>query len=236
MNIFAHRGYSGKYPENTMLAFEQAVASGAQGIELDVHLTKDGKLVIIHDELLARTTGKEGSVEDYTLKELMKINAGKPFSDMFDHTPIPSFEQYCTYIRDKDIISNVEIKTNIQYYDGIEGFLTEMVRKFDMGEKVLFSSFNWLSAVKIRELNPHIPCGLLFEDRSLRHIAYQAKSMGFAFVHPDKNLIDQEMVDECKALGIGLNVWTVNDKESLDRLEAWEVDGIITNYPPTCRP
>lgn len=236
MNIFAHRGYSGKYPENTMLAFEQAVVSGAQGIELDVHLSKDGKIVIIHDELLKRTTGVAGYVGDYTLKELVRINAGKTFSDAFGHTPIPSLEQYCTYIKDKDIISNIEIKTDLQYYNGIEEALSATVRKFDIGEKVLFSSFNWLSAVKIRQLNPHIPCGLLFEDRSIRHIAYQAKSMGFAFVHPDRRLIDQEMVDECKELGIGLNVWTVNDKEALQRMIDWQVDGIITNYPPTCRP
>ncbi|MBI9094536.1 MAG: glycerophosphodiester phosphodiesterase [Sphaerochaeta sp.] len=236
MNIFAHRGYSGKYPENTMLAFEQAVASGAQGIELDVHFSKDGKLVIIHDELLKRTTGKEGSVDDYTLDELVQINAGKVFSDKFGHTPIPSFEEYCAYVRDKDIISNVEIKTNLLYYTGIEEELSKSVKKFGIGEKVLFSSFNWLSAVRIRQLEGTIPCGLLFEDRSLRHIAYQAKSMGFAYIHPDRHLIDQEMVNECKELGIGLNVWTVNDKESLDRLREWEVDGIITNYPPTCIP
>ena len=236
MNIFAHRGYSGKYPENTMLAFERAVASGAQGIELDVHFSKDGKLVIIHDELLKRTTGIAGSVEDYTLDALMRMNAGKVFGDSFGHTPIPSFEQYCEYVKDKDIISNVEIKTNLRYYAGIEEELIQIIRKHGIGEKVLFSSFNWLSAVRIRDLAPHIPCGLLFEDRSLRHIAFQAKSMGFAYVHPDRRLIDQEMVSECRALGIGLNVWTVNDKESLDKMVEWEVDGIITNYPPLCRP
>ncbi len=236
MNIFAHRGYSGKYPENTMLAFEQAVESKAQGIELDVHFSKDGKLVIIHDELLKRTTGEEGSAEDYTLDELVRINAGKVFGDMFGHTPIPSFEQYCSYIRDKDIISNVEIKTNIRYYAGIEEELAKIVEKFDLSDKILFSSFNWLSATKIRHLMPHIPCGLLFEDRSVRHLAYQAKSLGFAFLHPDKHLIDQEMVNECKDLGIGLNVWTVNDRESLEKLSSWGVDGIITNFPPTCHP
>lgn len=236
MNIFAHRGYSGRYPENTMLAFEQAVSSGAQGIELDVHFSQDGKLVIIHDERLKRTTGKEGGVTDYTLDELVRINAGKPFSDMFGHTPIPSFEQYCAYIRDKDIYTNVEIKTDRQYYPGIEEELAKAIRKYDMGEKTLFSSFNWLSAVKIREEAPHIPCGLLFEETSLRHVAFQAKSMGFSYLHPDKNLIDQEMADECKAMGIALNVWTVNDKESLEKLARWEVDGIITNFPPTCVP
>ncbi|NBK20667.1 MAG: glycerophosphodiester phosphodiesterase [Spirochaetia bacterium] len=234
MNIFAHRGYSGKYPENTMLAFEQAVASGSQGIEMDVHFSKDGKLVIIHDETLKRTTGKEGSVTDYLLQELVQINAGKTFSDTFGHTPIPSFDEYCSFIRDKDIISNVEIKTNLQYYAGIEEELARTIKRHGIGDKVLFSSFNWLSAVKIRALAPHIPCGLLFEDRSLRHIAYQAKGMGFAYIHPDRRLIDQEMVNECKALGVGLNVWTVNDRESLDRMARWEVDGVITNFPPTC--
>ncbi len=234
MNIFAHRGCSGRYPENTMLAFEQAVAAHADGIELDVHFSKDGKLVVIHDEQLFRTTGKEGRVEDYTLDELVRIQAGRVFADKFGHTPIPSFEQYCQYIRDKDIITNIEIKANLQYYEGIEEALSDAVKKYALSEKVIFSSFNWLSAVTIRRLNPHIPCALLFEDRSIRHLAYQAKALGFDFLHPDFRLIDEEMVDECKQVGIGLNVWTVNDQETLDKLDHWGVDGIITNYPPTC--
>ena len=154
MKIFAHRGFSGNYPENTMLAFEKAVEVKSDGIELDIHLSKDGKLMIIHDEKLLRTTGFPGMVCDYTKDELVKINAGKTKEDKFGFTPIVEFEQYCNYIKDKNIITNIEIKTNNMYYPGIEEAAVEILKKYNLEEKVIFSSFNWLSVVKVKKIAP----------------------------------------------------------------------------------
>jgi glycerophosphoryl diester phosphodiesterase len=234
MKVFAHRGFSGAYPENTMLAFTQAVAAGADGIELDVHLSNDGKPVIIHDETLLRTTGKPGSVHDYTLDELTSINAGKTFDDKHGDTPIPAFETYCAYIRDKDILTNVEIKTDQVYYPGIEEIVREMVARYDLDDKIIFSSFNWLSVLAVKQLAPHISAGLLREDKALVHAAHIAKRFGIEYYHPGFDLLDDATVKECEGLGIGLNVWTVNTKERLDRLIKWNVAGVISNYPDMC--
>ena len=111
MKVFAHRGSSGTYPENTMLAFEKAVEEGCDGIELDVQLTRDGHVVVIHDEELERTTGTKGFVRDYTLEELKKFDAGKVKDGAFGFQGIPSFDEYCEFAAKKGIITNIEIKT-----------------------------------------------------------------------------------------------------------------------------
>jgi len=112
MKIIAHRGFSGLYPENTMLAFEKALEAGADGIELDIHLSKDGEVMIIHDEALKRTAGHPGAVSDYKRSELEKISAGKTQNDSFGFTPIPSLEEYLSFMaQHKDKFTNIELKT-----------------------------------------------------------------------------------------------------------------------------
>lgn len=233
MKVFAHRGFSGRYPENTMLAFQKAVEVGADGIELDVHESSDGQLVIIHDELLVRTTGREGSVSDYPLKELTKIKAAKTMGDRFDAT-IPSFEEYCDFASRNQIITNIEIKTNRSWYTDIEKKVVEMVKAFHLEDRIIFSSFNWLSVMKVKRLVPEIPCGLLYEGQAVRHVAYQAKDAGLQFLHPDFILLDDETIQECRASGIGLNVWTINDSDRMRKLMDWQVNSVISNYPDIC--
>lgn len=233
MKVYAHRGFSGSYPENTMLAFEKALEAGADGIELDVHLSKDGKPVIIHDELLARTSGRKGLVSDYTLKELEQIEASKTHADKFDAT-IPSFEEYCHFAQKTALLNNIEIKTNLCWYTDIEKILVEMVRAFHLEERTMFSSFNWLSTMKIKHLAPEIPCALLYEDTQVRHLAFQAKEFGFEYLNPPHVLLNDETVSECKKEGLGLNVWTVNDEAILKKLVSWGVDGVISNFPDMC--
>ena len=142
MKIIAHRGFSGVYPENTMLAFRKAIEIGADGIELDVHLSKDGQVMIIHDEALKRTTGLDGVVSDYTRAELEKISAGKTKNDEFGFTPIPSLEEYLAFMAEhKDKFTNIELKTAPVYYPEIEEKTLELVRKFDLEKNIIDSSF-----------------------------------------------------------------------------------------------
>lgn len=233
MYVYGHRGFSGKYPENTMLAFQKAEELGCDGVELDVHLSKDGELMVIHDEKLLRTTGKEGVVSDYTRSELEHIKASKTKDDAYDVT-IPSFEEYCAFARKSDMVTNIEIKTNRSWYVDIEQKTIEMIRRFGLEKKVIFSSFNWLSAVRCKTLAPEIPCGLLYEETPVRHLAYQAVDHSMQFLHPDYVLLNDEVVEECRRLGIGLNVWTINDEERMRKLMAWGVRGVITNNPDMC--
>ena len=228
---FAHRGFSGMYPENTILAFSKALELGVDGIEMDVHLSKDGELIVIHDEALKRTTGKDGFVKDYTRAELEKINAGKTKDDEFGFTPIPSFEEYLTFMKDRPETTNVEIKSLPYYYPGIEEKTVEMVRRFGMEDRIIFSSFNWMSIEKLGRICPEIPRGLLFDGFPLYNMGASIKGNNHQFFHPDYKYINKMIVDELHANGVGCNTWTVNEVEDIKKCLDAGVDGIIGNFP-----
>ncbi|MCF0261705.1 MAG: glycerophosphodiester phosphodiesterase [Sphaerochaetaceae bacterium] len=231
MLIFGHRGFSGKYPENTMLSFSKAVEAGAHGIELDVHLTKDGKPVIIHDESLKRTTGMDGNVNDYYFDDIVKINAGKTFDDKHGFTPIPSLDEYCSYISKTDVVTNIEIKTNLFYYPNIEEIVVDFVKRYDLVEKVIISSFNWVSVLRTKNLMPELECGLLQETYLQQNAGLLAKSCKVEYFHPDIRLMNDFIVKDCKDNGIGINSWTINTEEQFKTALKWNFRAAITNYP-----
>ena len=211
MKIIAHRGFSGVYPENTMLAFRKAIEIGADGIELDVHLSKDGQVMIIHDEALKRTTGLDGVISDYTRAELEKISAGKTKNDEFGFTPIPSLEEYLAFMAEhRDKITNIELKTAPVYYPEIEEKTLELVRKFDLEKNIIYSSFNWLSIERMQRLGTISETGLLFSGMKLYNQAHIIKSLGINYFHPDFNDLTDEIVKSYLDNKVGLNVWTVN--------------------------
>lgn len=232
MKIIAHRGFSGVYPENTMLAFKKAIEIGADGIELDVHLSKDGQVMIIHDEALKRTTGLDGVISDYTRAELEKISAGKTKNDEFGFTPIPSLEEYLAFMAEhRDKITNIELKTAPVYYPEIEEKTLELVRKFDLEKNIIYSSFNWLSIERMQRLGTISETGLLFSGMKLYNQAHIIKSLGINYFHPDFNDLTDEIVKSYLDNKVGLNVWTVNEIEDMKVCLSWNIDGLITNFP-----
>ena len=232
MKIIAHRGFSGVYPENTMLAFRKAIEIGADGIELDVHLSKDGQVMIIHDEALKRTTGLDGVISDYTREELEKISAGKTKNDEFGFTPIPSLEEYLAFMAEhKDKFTNIELKTAPVYYPEIEEMTLELVRKFDLEKNIIYSSFNWLSIERMQRLGTISETGLLFSGMKLYNQAHIIKSLGINYFHPDFNDLTDEIVKSYLDNKVGLNVWTVNEIEDMKVCLSWNIDGLITNFP-----
>ena len=140
MKVYAHRGYSGKYPENTMLAFKEAAKTGCDGIELDVQLTKDGKVVVIHDEAVDRTTDGSGKVKDFTYQELARLNAANLYEGKYGFCGIPLFEDYCKWAAGQDLVTNIELKTGVYYYEELEEKTLELVRKYGLEEKVFYES------------------------------------------------------------------------------------------------
>lgn len=226
MRVFAHRGYSGLYPENTMLAFDKAREAGCKAMELDVHLSKDGHLVIIHDEMLDRTTNAKGLVCSYALSELQTFNAGT--AEEFQ--PIPSLETYCKWAKEHGIFTNIEIKTNLIYYPLIEDKVLAMLKKYGLVEHSLISSFNHGSVIRMRQLSPEIQCAFLVGGRGLANVGSYAKNFKVEYYHPDGAFLTKAAVDECKAQGVGLNVWTIDDLGLLQKMITWNVDGVFTNH------
>ena len=235
MKVYAHRGYSGKYPENTMLAFKKAAETGCDGIELDVQLTSDGQVVIIHDEKIDRTTDGTGNVKDYTLEELKKFNAAESWNGKYGFEPIPTLEEYFQWVKDTDLVTNIEIKSGVYYYEELEEKTLALVRKYGLEKKIIFSSFLHSSITLLRKLAPEIPCGALVEYENLGNPGYYCEKFDFQYYHPGMKALTEEMVQSCKGHNIPLNVWTINDMGALEQLYEWGCEGVISNFPGVCR-
>ena len=205
MKNFAHRGFSGKYPENTMLAFRKALECGADGIEMDVQLTKDGELVVIHDERVDRTTNGTGNVRDYTLEELQKFDASYIYSEEVGFQTIPTFDEY-------------------------EAKVWPVLQRYHLEDKVIISSFNHESVLRMKALAPDLKYGLLTETWLINPGAY-TEGVGVQCYHPYYGSLTAETVAEVKAHHIEINTFTVNDEESVRQLRDYGVDCVIGNFP-----
>ena len=219
----AHRGFSSHYPENTMLAFEQAIKAGCDGIEFDVHLTKDKQVVIIHDETARRTTNGEGVIGEMNFEQLRAFDAGKG-------ERIPTLDEYLDLVAKLDIISNIELKNSICRYPGMEEIVIGKVRGRGLGERVIFSSFNHFSVLECKRIAPEIHCGFLTGGWPIDLGAYTQKH-GIEFAHPQYHSLTDEAIAEIHAGGTEINTYTVNDPQAMGRLAAFNIAGIITDNP-----
>lgn len=229
---FAHRGFSGMYPENTMLAFRKAVETkGCNGIEHDVHLTKDGEVVIIHDERLDRTcVNGTGYVRDYTYEELKQFDVSYKFAGECEPQHIPTLREYFELVKDTPIITNIELKTGIFEYPGIEKKVWDLIQEFGLKDKIIISSFNHFSIRRMKELCPDLKCGLLTETW-LIDAGHYVKGTGAECLHPIFYNMTEEVVAEVKSQGIEINTWTVNEEEDIRTMIERGVDSIIGNFP-----
>lgn len=230
---FAHRGFSGLYPENTMLAFEKAIEIGCDGIETDVHLTKDNQLVMIHDEALFRTTGEKGFVWDYTLEQIKQFDASYKdnFGEKFSGNKIPSLREYFERVKDeKKFVTNIELKTGINEYPGIEKAVLELIDEYDLRDRIIISSFNHFSVMRFKKLAPDVKCGFLTADWIVDAGKY-TKEHGVECIHPILFNLTEECFREMKDNEIEVNTWTINEKVDIERLAKMGVDALIGNYP-----
>jgi glycerophosphoryl diester phosphodiesterase len=227
---YAHRGASGVCPENTMAAFAKAIELGATGIETDVQMTKDGQLVLIHDETLTRTTGTAGWVKDTSLNELKERDAGSWFHTDFKGEKIPTLEELLELAKPTGLILNLELKNSIVQYPGLEEKTIAAVRAYGMSERVIISSFNHYSLVDCHRIAPEIPTGVLYMEGIYRPWDY-AKSIGATALHAYRYAVLPEWVREAREHGVIYNPFTVNDPAEMKRLIEAGVAGIITDFP-----
>lgn len=232
--IWAHRGASAAAPENTMAAFDLAIRQGADGIELDVHLTADEAVVVTHDESCRRVTGVEGLVSQMTLVELRRLDFGSIMPG-FDRQQIPTLAEVFDLIRPTGMMINIELKNSVNPYPGLEKAVLDLAVSHKMTEQICFSSFNHYSLVLaeqlIRERNLAIPCGILYSC-GLYEPWHYAHSVGISAIHPHyANLRIPGLVPDCHAAGIQINAWTIDHPDHLRLALALGVDAIITNVP-----
>lgn len=232
--VWAHRGASGYAPENTISAFRKAVEMKADGVELDIQLTKDGELVVIHDETIDRVSDSKGFVRDFTLRELQKINVSRPVPG-FGFEKVPTLYEVLEELKPTDMSINIECKTGVFFYPGIEEKMIKLVRDMNMTNRIWCSSFNHESVRKVQRLCPEIKIGFLIADVIIDVEDY-AKRNGAMALHPALyHMQDKGLVDRCKEQGLAVHVWTINDREEMKALCLCGVDAIITNYPDIAR-
>ncbi|MBB3127403.1 glycerophosphoryl diester phosphodiesterase [Paenibacillus rhizosphaerae] len=227
---FAHRGASAVCPENTMAAFARSLELGATGIETDVQLTRDGRLVLIHDETLSRTTNGSGWVKDYDLEELRKLGAGSWFHPDFAQERLPLLEELLELVKDTGTVVNIELKNTKVPYAGLEEKVIGMVRSYNLSERIVISSFNHYSLRLCKELAPEIRTGILYMEGLYEPWEY-ARSVEADALHAYHFAVLPEFVAGAKAAGKVYHPWTVNEEKEMQRLIDAGAAGIITDYP-----
>ncbi len=234
--LFAHRGASAHAPENTLAAFELAARQGAPAIELDVKLSADGRVVVIHDQTVDRTTNGHGDVRNLTLAELKTLDAGSKFSTQYAGETIPTLAEVFEAVG-KRLLINVELTNYASPNDALVSKVAGLVRQSGLEEWVMFSSFHPLSLWRARRLLPSVPRGFLLLEGKAGSWVYRLLDplLTPEYMHPYLTSVTQEYVRTQHNRGKGVNVWTVNEPDDMRRLFDLGVDGIFTDDPLLAR-
>lgn len=225
--IFAHRGYSASFAENTMSAFLGAEKAGADGLELDVQLTKDGEIVVIHDEKVDRTTSGNGFVKDFTYKEIRKLNANKKG---LKKEPVPSLIEVLEWLKTNKLVCNIELKNSIIPYEGMEEKVIQLVRQYKLTDRIIISSFNHYSIVYSHRLAPEIEIAPLFLEGIYMPWVYSQSIQAKGF-HPKHTAVPDEIIKSSMENEIAVRPFTVNKEADMHRLFKIECSAFITDDP-----
>lgn len=228
--VWAHRGASAYAPENTIAAFKMAVEMGVDGFETDIHLTLDGELVISHDESLSRVSNGDGIIPDKTLKELkiLDFSNGK---EGYKDVRIVTMRELYEFVADKNIFLNIEMKYSGNRWDETNEKTATMAKEYGMDDRILYSSFKEEPLLELKKLVPS-KIGFLYKEREVDKPWDFARNLGFDALHPHfSHIYEPGMLENCKAYGLLLNPWTVNEVADLEAAFKAELNAVITNKP-----
>jgi glycerophosphoryl diester phosphodiesterase len=227
--VLGHRGASAYAPQNTLPAFQLALEQGADGVELDVHLSRDGHAVVIHDFTVDHTTNGTGLVADMTLEQLKALDAGGWMNAKFAGVQVPTLDEVFAVMGDTAIV-NVEIKADTVE---IEQVVAAVITRHQMTERVVVSSFNPAVLKRFRQVMPEVAIGLLYVPMEGYDPREVLREMPHQAVHPYHEMIDESYMEWAKGAGYVVNTWTVNDGEKAVTLRDLGVNAIITDQPDT---
>jgi len=233
--VIGHRGAKGYAPENTLPSFEKGLECKADMIEFDVRLTKDARIIIMHDATVDRTTNGTGFVSSLTLKQIKSLDAGAWFSPEFKGTKVPTLQETIACIKGKAKF-DIEIKKDPHSGKAIEEKLVNEILKNNILNDTIIVSFDLLSLKKIKKIEPHLRVGFLFFqnygfERGLREIL----SIGGEEVHPEYPCLNIHLISRAHRNGILVRAWNPNDEEEMNKLIKMGVNGIGTDFPDITR-
>ncbi|HEY7316999.1 MAG TPA: glycerophosphodiester phosphodiesterase family protein [Candidatus Binatia bacterium] len=226
----AHRGASGHFPENTRLAFEKAIEADADMIELDCQQTRDGHIVVFHDERLRRTTGASGNVRSKSLEQLKQLDVGLWKKKSFKGERVLTLEEVLALI-----VGRVGLCLDIKQFNGsqpgIEIKLLFTLSHYDYLDQTIFSSFNYQCLERVREFAPEARIGLIVAKGIKEDPFAAAERLGAGSVHVQKEIVTRPFLEKAWDAGLDVHVWTVNNAHEIAKFAALGVQGVVSDYP-----
>jgi glycerophosphoryl diester phosphodiesterase len=233
--LVAHRGYKAKYPENTWAAFEAALSSGAEMIELDITLSRDRVMVVIHDDTLDRTSNGKGAVSDYSISELQNLDAGSWFDGKFAGERIPALTEVLEKVNRRAAV-NIEIKSSAfeeaAPEDAIEKQVVALIRKMDLVDYVIISSFETRFLERIAALDPALALGVISWEPADESTVKTLEKLGAYSWHAWHEILTADQVELMHAANFKVFSFTVNEPEVLRSLTEIGIDGVFTDDGP----
>ena len=237
--VLAHRGANKVAPQNTIPAFKKAMEFLSDGLETDVHLSKDGHIVICHNYTIDETSNGVGRVDEMTLAELKKYDFGSYFSNDFLGVQLPTLPELLDLTKSMSLI-NIEIKPPKKDCDLVKR-VVETIHEYGIINNSIVSCFDPECIRQVKEFDKNVKTGLLYEDDYLGNeiisfgVAKYCQQLNADAAHPHRKLITQQDVIELHELGMAVNPWTVNKEEEIIRLANWGCDALISDVPDYCR-
>lgn len=237
--VLAHRGANKVAPQNTIPAFRKALEFNADGIETDVHLSKDGEVVICHNYTVDETSNGKGFVDEMTLAELRQLDFGSYFNKDFSGVTLPTLSELLDVVQGMSLI-NIEIKPPRTNNDLVKKVVEE-IHKYGIEKNSIVSCFNPECIRQVKEIDKNIKTALLYEDDELGNeimtfgVAKYCQQLNADAAHPHRKLITHKEILELHNLGMAVNPWTVNLEEDIVRLTEWGCDALISDVPDFCR-
>ena len=233
--LFGHRGCSMAYPENTLSAFRGILENGVPGVELDIHMCRSGELVVIHDFNTFRTTGVDAVVEELDYRDIKGLDAGSFFSPAFKGESIPTLEDVFELMGNK-VYYDIEIKHNRNKYGLMEKKLLETIKRYNLEERVIISSFNPVAVKGIKKYTPGIPTAVIYAVHPKVPFILQKGAGRFIakpdILKPDKAQVTKKTIRVRKQKNkYSIIAWVEDDKKGAEDLLMLGVDGIVSNQP-----
>ena len=236
--VIAHRGANKYAPQNTLEAFKEAYELGCDGFETDVHITKDGEIVICHNYTIDETSTGRGKIADMRLEELKRYDFGSYFSKKFEGVTLPTLDEFLSFVETTDIsVLNIEIKSPKESETAIVRETIRAAKEHKLFDKLLISSFDPKLLIEAKMIDSKCKTGFLYSPKSptLLQMAWRqlpfTKSIGCDAVHPHHIFVNKKFVEDAHNMGLMVNPWTVDDTFNIDRLLKIGCDGIITDLP-----
>jgi glycerophosphoryl diester phosphodiesterase len=230
MEFIAHRGASAHAPENTLASFKKALEMGASAIELDIALSLDGRLVVIHDADIKRVAGKPGRVENFTAAELKKTDVGSWFEKKYCDQGVPTLADVFQLVKNQATL-HVEIKGGCGFYPGIEEKLSRLLKHLDPFHASLVSSFDHEALYHFRKLDKKARIGYLLGRTPLPRAFLEIAEIGAESLNLDLKQVNSKIISECHKRDLKVLVYTVNTRRDFSRLKKMGVDGVFSNFP-----